>query len=438
MASSVEHFCNVLARNGLLGPDQVRSLRQRWLQGPPAAARDGEKFLAWLAAGGVITEYQAGVLARGHATQLLLGPYIIQERVGKGRMAGVYRARHSTGQTVAIKVLPPSKAKDPQLLGRFQRESRLAVRLNHPNIVRTFQTGEANGLHYLVMEYLEGEELDRVLQRRRMLPPGEAARLAHQALLGLQHVHEQGLVHRDLKPGNLMLVGGRPDSTLQSTVKVLDIGTGRALFDDGPTAELTNEGDVLGTAEYMAPEQARDPRSTDIRADIYSVGCVLYHALAGQPPFNDTNRVRLLVRMATEAPRPVRELNPAVPEGLQQILNWMLAKDPGRRYPTPGRAAQALQTFLAAGAAVVPLEKDPRMGAYLQWLAVEQGPIAPGTPVYEVEAVIEEEAATLIEPVVEVKAIPIHPRPAKRPAQGRKPPPRKEKIDRLEVLDDDE
>jgi serine/threonine protein kinase len=438
MAPSVEHFCNILARTGLLSPDQVRDLRQRWLQAAPAAAKDGEKFLSWLAAGGILTEHQAGVVSRGHAAQLLLGPYTIQERIGKGRMAGVWRAKHSTGQVVAIKVLPPSKAKDPNLLGRFQREARLAVRLQHPNVVRTFQAGEANGLHYLVMEHLEGEELDKVLKRRRVLPPGEAVRLVHQALQGLQHVHEQGLVHRDIKPGNLILLGGRPDSTLPATVKVLDIGTGRALFDDGPTAELTNEGDVLGTAEYMAPEQARDPRSADIRADIYSMGAVLYHALAGQPPFSDANRVRLLVRMATETPRPVRELNPAVPEGLQQILNWMLAKDPARRYPTPGRAAQALQTFLAAGAEVVPLDRDPQMGAYLSWLSVEQATIAPGTPVVEVEAIIEDEPIVEVEAVVEVEAIRVPDRPAKRPAAPPKPPPRKKKLDQLEVMDDDE
>jgi serine/threonine protein kinase len=406
MTISVEHFCNVLSRTGLLGPDQVRDLRQRWMESAGAEAPDGEKFLTWLAAAGTITEYQAGVVARGHAAQLFLGPYTLQERVGKGRMAGVWRALHpTTGQVVAIKVLPPSKAKDPQLLGRFQRESRLAVRLQHPNIVRTFQTGEANGLHYLVMEHLEGEELDRVLQRRRMLPPGEAVRLVHQALLGLQHVHEQGLVHRDLKPGNLMLVGGRPDSTLDATVKILDIGTGRALFDDGPVVELTNSADLLGTPQYMAPEQARDPHGADIRADIYSLGCVLYHALTGRPPFNDSNPVRLLVRQATEDPRPIQELNPAVPDGFQQILTGMLSKDPARRFPTPGRAAQALETFLATGAAVVPLEKDPQMGAYLNWLAVEQVAATPGVPIVEVEAEFLIESATVEKAVVEVEAV---------------------------------
>src|SRR5262249_13391764 len=157
---------------------------------------------------------------------------------------------------------------------RFLREARLATRLRHPNVVCTFHSGTANGLYFLVMEHLEGETLDQIFQRRGPLPPGEAVRLVHQLLEGLQCLHEQGTSHRDLKPANLMLVGGRPDQTLDGTLKILDIGTGRALFDDAPGSALTNEDDMLGTPQYMAPEQARDPRSADIRADIYSAGCV--------------------------------------------------------------------------------------------------------------------------------------------------------------------
>jgi serine/threonine protein kinase len=136
---------------------------------------------------------------------------------------------------------------------------------------------------------------------------------------------------------------------------------------------LTSEGIVLGTPDYMAPEQARDARSTDIRADIYSLGCVLYHLLAGHPPFPDTNIISQMIRHATETPKPLKGFNPAVPDGLQQIVNWMLAKDPAQRYPTPARAAQALQIFLAAGAepaSAVP-EADPRMNKYLTWLEID-------------------------------------------------------------------
>src|SRR5262249_48705207 len=139
--------------------------------------------------------------------------YRILERIGQGRMAGVFRAKTGDGQIVAIKVLSPSKSHDPQLLARFHRETRMAQRLHHPNVVQTIDVGEYKGLYFMVMECLAGETLDDVLQRRKKLPMGEAVRLIHQALLGLQHIHEQGMIHRDLKPANLMLV---PEDELPS------------------------------------------------------------------------------------------------------------------------------------------------------------------------------------------------------------------------------
>ena len=266
--SSTENVCNLLARSKLLTSDDVRNLRKRWLEEARDAAADVGKFGKWLVAKKYLTEYQLGQLLRGKIEHLFLGEYKLLDRLGQGRMAGVYQAAHRLGQPVAIKVLPPSKAKDPQLLARFQREARLAVRLKHPNVVRTFHIAETDGLHYIVMEYLEGDTLEEVLQRRGKLPPAEATRLIHQALLGLQHLHAEGLVHRDLKPANLMLVParapGEPDTTMQATVKILDIGLGRALFDEGasgagPGVNLTSTGDILGVPDYMAPEQAAMP-----------------------------------------------------------------------------------------------------------------------------------------------------------------------------------
>jgi serine/threonine protein kinase len=387
MEYTVENVCGLLIRSKLLSSDEVKAIYQRWLEEAKDGASDLGRFSKWLSANRHVTEYQASLLTRGHADDFFLGQYKILDRLGQGRMAGVYKAVHQLGQLVAIKVLPPSRAKATNVLARFQREARLAMRLKHPNVVRAFQVGEAKGLHYLVMEYLEGETLDEVLHHRRQLTPAEAVHLVHQALTGLQHIHEQGLVHRDLKPSNLMLVGGAGDSLLKATVKILDIGLGRVLFDESSPAapagpnnkQLTAEGVLLGTPDYLAPEQARDPRTADIRADIYSLGCVLYHALAGQSPFPDTNIITQMVRHATEEPRPLRELNPAVPDGLQQIVNWMMAKDPAQRYPTPERAAQALHVFLMAGDAPArPLEAEPEMRKYLTWLETDGG--ADGRP----------------------------------------------------------
>jgi serine/threonine protein kinase len=352
-AESVEGVCNLLSRSGLLTAAQVRSLLPRWRAG--AGAGGGPAGLcAWLVSGGYLTEYQAGLVLRGKVDHFFFGPYKILERVGKGRMAGVYKAVHSLGQLVAIKVLPPSKAKEPLLLARFQREARLAMKLDHPCLVRGLEIGELDGLHYIVMEYLDGETLEDVIRRRGRLPPDEAARIGYLALLGLQHVHELGMIHRDVKPGNLMLAGGTPESTRKAAVKLMDIGLGKALFGEegadaaGGKLDITNEGSLLGTPDYMAPEQARDVQAADIRADVYALGCTLYHALAGQVPFAESNLVKLLMRHATQPPPPLRPLNPAVPDGLQQVIGSMMAKDPGKRYPTPERAARALQPFLVA------------------------------------------------------------------------------------------
>jgi serine/threonine-protein kinase len=356
MTVSVERICNELNRSGLLPPADIRTLRQRWLGEAGPAGADAGMFVQWLTAHRHITGYQAAILLRRRDDPLALGPYKVLSRIGRGRFAGVYEAVHPKGQTVAVKVLPPARAADPQVLARFRREARLAVRLQHPNVLRTFEAGEHKGTHYLVMEHLKGETLKDVLLRRGRLPAGEAARLLYQALLGLQHVHEQGLVHRDLEPGNLMVVPGaegQPDTTLGGTVKILDIGLGRAVFDPGSRGDgsvnLTTSGDQLGTPLYCAPEQSKDPRQADIRSDIYSLGCVLFQALTGQPPFEDQGPIRLVLSHASKPPPRLALMNIDVPAGLQEVLDEMLAKDPALRYPTPGDAARELRRFLPPG-----------------------------------------------------------------------------------------
>ncbi len=295
MEFTVENVCGLLIRSKLLTPDEVKAMYQRWQSEAKDAVANLPQFVRWLVSRQYVTEYQAALVAKGHADSFFINQYKILERLGRGRMAGVYKAVHHLGQVVAIKVLPPSKGKDPQQLARFQREVRLALKLKHPNVVRSFQIGHLGDLHYLVMEYLEGETLDVVLQRRRKLPPNEAVRLTYQALQGLQHLHEQG-----------------------------------------------------------------------------SLGCVLYHCLTGQPPFPDTNILTQMVRHATEPPRPLKELSPEVPDGLQQIVSRMLAKDPAQRYATPEQAAKALQAFQAAGAEPARLAEDgPQLRTFLTWVETD-------------------------------------------------------------------
>jgi serine/threonine protein kinase len=392
MAQTLDEFTAQLVRSKLMKVQTVHALRQRWQNDAESTRRSARGFSRWLVAKGYLTSYQVGLIERGYTTGFFLNDYKILDRLGQGRMAGVYRAVHRLGQTVAIKVLPPSKVSDRQVFGRFQREARLAVRLKHPNVVRTFHKSETEGLHYIVMEHLEGETLDEVLQRRGRLSVTEAVRLIFQALQGLQHLHDHGVVHRDLKPANLMLVPRRepdqPDTTLSATVKLLDVGLGRALFDEpvpaSPTgtddfetpATLTNRGELLGEVAYMAPEQAKDAHRADIRSDIYTLGLVLYAALAGEMPFADKPvYYHAMLRQEGEQPRPLRERIDAVPPELEQVVSRMMAQDPAQRPPTPEQAAQALQRFLTT--AKTPPQRPaspPGMQAYLQWLDTQ----APG------------------------------------------------------------
>lgn len=366
---SVQAMCNLMVKARLKDADQVKSIFQNWSI-ESRQPDDAEHFRRFLVEQGHATEYQATLLAHGRTEGYFLGRYRIVNRIGQGSRAGVYEAYTPEGQRAALKVLPPSKAKNPQLLARFQRESKLVACLNHPNVVRGLECGESLGLFFIALEFLEGETLDEVLKRRGRLSVAEAVLVIFQALQGLQYLHEQNMVHRDLKPANLMLIPGRiegrPDTTRGSIVKILDIGLGRQVFDenakdDHPESQLTAEGVLLGTPDYWSPEQARSAHDVDIRGDIYSLGCVLYHSLTGQPPFADAHLLNQIIRHVTEEMKPARSLNPEVPDGLQQVLSFMMAKEPSQRYPTPERAARALQLFLPIDEPVAVEPAEERM-----------------------------------------------------------------------------
>jgi serine/threonine protein kinase len=274
-----------------------------------------------------------------------LGNYVLLEELGRGGMGVVYKARHDLlGQVVALKVLPADRGGDAQWLARFHREIKALGALQHLNVATARDAGEAAGKCYLVMEYVPGQNLAEVLRRLGRLAVADACEVARQAALGLQHIHEHGLVHRDIKPSNLRLT---PDGQ----VKVLDLGLAnfRGAAADG---DLTGTGYILGTADYMAPEQWADAHTADIRADLYSLGCTLYHLLTGRPPFGDAAhdswRKKMMAHETAPVP-PVRGERPEVPAELAAVLERLVAKQPTARFATPTEAAQALAPFCAGG-----------------------------------------------------------------------------------------
>ena len=376
-ATTVTDYCGLIARSRLLTEAEVGAHQARWLAGNPDADADG--FRKSLVSAKALTAYQATLVQRGHTEGFFVGGYTVLDRIGKGQSAGVYKARHPSGQLVAVKVLPPSKARDARTLDRFLREGRLLTLLEHPNVVRAFQVGREGAVAFIAMEYLDGETLDEVLGRRKRLPAPEAVRVVSQALAGLQHLHEKRVVHRDLKPANLMLTPAGQPTTLAAAVKILDVGVGRESADPAggdptpPEAELTGEGTILGTPDYLAPEQARDARAADVRSDIYSLGCVLFHLIAGRPPHPGRTVMASIVEHATAAPAALSSLGTDIPPGLQEVFDRLTAKSPADRYATPADAEFALKPFLPCDGTDDAPTSD-MLPSYRAWLAAEVPP----------------------------------------------------------------
>jgi serine/threonine protein kinase len=275
--------------------------------------------------------------------------YQLLERLGQGGMGTVYKAQHTKlKRLVALKLLPTGRMADPRAIGRFEREMEAIGQLDHPSIVRATDAGQLDDIHYLVMEYVAGIDLSGLSKRRR-LPVAEACELIRQAAIGLQCVHEHGLVHRDVKPSNIMV-------TYTGDVKILDLGLA-LLKKDEHRREMTASGQVLGTADYMAPEQATDSRHVDIRADIYSLGCTLYKLLVGRPPFAEPESGGAVGKMMAHVSKPIPHIStfrPEVPDALEKLVERMLAKAPKARFSTPADVAYALGPF-AAGSDLVEL-----------------------------------------------------------------------------------
>jgi len=271
-----------------------------------------------------------------------IGPYEVVDKLGAGGMGTVYRAQDTrTGQTVALKVLHPHLGDDPDYVRRFQREAEIAKKLESPFIVRVLDSGQDGSQHYLVMEHVEGKNLAQVLQERRKLPPEEARAIAIQVALALEVAHQKGVVHRDIKPGNILI-------TEENAAKVTDFGIARA-FD---STTITKTGVFLGTLTYAAPELLAG--NADIRSDIYSLGVVLYQMLAVRVPFEADTPLELIEMHRSQRPPSLERLGVRVPADLRAIVTRCLAKRPQKRYQTPSELLPALQGRPVPGVAVVP------------------------------------------------------------------------------------
>jgi WD40 repeat protein/tRNA A-37 threonylcarbamoyl transferase component Bud32 len=297
---------------------------------------------------GSLTAYQLNQLFKGEGARLLLGQYILLERLGEGGMGEVFKARHlRLDRLVALKVIRRERLGNPDTVNRFQREARAAARLAHPNIVTVYDADEVGGTHFFAMEYVEGTDLRKLVKDHGPLPVGQACDFMRQAALGLQHAHEQGLVHRDIKPANLLLTrkGG--------VVKLLDMGLARlhSALESGDDP-MTRDGAVMGTPDYMAPEQANDSHKSDVRADLYSLGCTLYFLLTGRPPFPGGTLVEKLTRHLMAQPVPIDKQRGDVPAEVRGIIRKLMAKRPEDRFQTPAELARALEAFCRTGVPV--------------------------------------------------------------------------------------
>jgi serine/threonine protein kinase len=354
---SVETLLAILQRMQVLTPQEAQEVAREL--GPHFT--DPVDLAHYLAENSWLTDYQVRLLFTERWEELAIGPYVVLDRLGEGGASEVLKAWDTVrGRPVALKVLRRHLSDHNTALREFQRELQTVARLSHPNIIKIYEADQLGALHYFTMEYVEGLDLDRHVRQSGPLPINQACDCIRQAAQGLQHAHQLGLVHRDIKPANLFLInpptppgpGPIRRGGADPVVKVLDWGLARLRPDAGASASPNalnadaEKGMLIGTADYIAPEQARDPCLVDIRADIYSLGCTLYFLLTGQPPFRGNSLMQKLLQHQ-EADRPqVRELRPDVPDDLAAMVQRMMAKRPEDRYPIPLLVVAPLRRYV--------------------------------------------------------------------------------------------
>jgi serine/threonine protein kinase len=345
---SAEDFLRNVLRSGLLDREQL----QASLRAVPLAERgDPHALASYLVRTGKLTRFQADKLLRGMSQGMIIGPFRLLAPLGKGGMGTVFLVRDQrSDHLVALKVLPPRLARtEERMLVRFRREMEMSQRVAHPHLAWTYEVGEFRGAHYIAMEYIPGRTLSRLVTEEGPLPLPRAARLLAEVAAALEHAHKQGLIHRDLKPSNIQV-------TPRDHAKVLDLGLALSHGETGDALIVGGQGYIVGTMDYIAPEQTLDAVKVDARSDIYSLGCTLYFALSGQPPFPGGTSREKVMRHRNEKPTALADLVPSMPGGFVALVERMMAKDPANRPPSAAIVEAELRAW-AAGEVVQPLDR---------------------------------------------------------------------------------
>jgi serine/threonine protein kinase len=339
MSISIKELLKNLTESGLLSDEEICTIHDSI--GARSDVKSAESFARELVRQDHLTKLQAAAVLKGKTKNLVFGDYVVLEKIGSGGMGQVFKARHRpTGKLVAVKVLSADAVKNRRLIERFKKEARAVARLKHPNIVRAYEAGKINRIRYLVMEYVEGENMLVRVKRKGPLPVDECIRSVLEAARGLDYAHEKGVIHRDIKPSNLL----RDKSTAR--VKVLDMGLARVDEPDEDEIRLTMPGQMLGTARFMSPEQVEDARKADVRSDIYSLGCTLYFLMRSKAPYSgETVAHTLMAHVSAPIPNLCKKRQDA-PAWLGDVFQKMLAKKPRDRFQTMGELVETIQHHL--------------------------------------------------------------------------------------------
>jgi serine/threonine-protein kinase len=339
---NVETLVDLLQRSGLVEKDRLDAcVAQIKQENDGQLPGDVDLVARRFVTDNLITQWQCDRLLEGKHRGFFLGRYKLLGQVGSGGMSQVYLGEHVLMQRrVAIKVLPRQRVNDTSYLARFHREARAAAALDHPNIVRAYDVDNDGDIHYMVMEYVDGRDLQQLVKRNGRMDYARAADYIRQAAEGLSHAHAHGLIHRDVKPANLLV-------DPKNVVKVLDLGLARFTDDENASLTVQYDENVLGTADYLSPEQAVDSHGVDARADIYSLGCTMYFLFTGHPPFSEGTLPQRLMAHQKQQPPPIAKERPDVPPDLAAICMKMMAKKADGRYRSMAEVAEVLRCWLA-------------------------------------------------------------------------------------------